>query len=182
MINDVATLQSMVKKRDAIIADLTERVNKDTDGANIDYEELVIQLKAANGEIARLEEELQICISHNNDKFEEVDTLKKQLSDATDDKNELEDKLSVEDAKASLKALKEGKGVFMGKSAEDYENEIKILQADLAAAKEMAKGSFIDKNEQIKLLEEKLAMCDKAYKEKLGILSTINEISGYKEP
>ena len=38
-----------------------------------------------------------------------------------------------------------------------YENRIEELEADLEAAKKMASGEFLDKNEQIALLEEKNA-------------------------
>ena len=161
MINDIPTLQSMVKKRDEIIAKMKEDLERQpveidaletmTDNAKaaaIDYEELCIQLKAANGEIARLEEQLDTlrkthdtCLEDKNTLYDEVKDLQKELKDATDDKNELEDKLDILPIPPYNKEMEE-----------QYQSKIKLL-------------------------EEKLALCDKYYNKAQKKLFKINDLS-----
>ena len=157
MINDVSTLQSMVKKRDEIIKGYREQLDniEEPTGADIDYEELVIQLKAANGEIARLEEQLDTlrkthdtCLEDKNTLYDEVKDLQKELKDATDDKNELEDKLADTAEPALLhERLKE--------SYEKFDSLVKEKE----------------------LIEEKLALCDKYYNKAQKKLFKINDLS-----
>lgn len=148
MIEDIPTLQTMVKKRDAIIAEMKEQQTP----ADIDYEELVIQLKAANGEITRLEEEniqlrKEVEASIGDLEVDQLTTtiadLQKQLDQQTADRNELEDKLDILPIPPYDKEFEER-----------YQK-----QAD-----------------KIKLLEEKLALCDSYYKESQLKLKTIREV------
>lgn len=133
-ITDVGQLQNMVKKRDSIIVELKGEL-KPVTAESIDYEEVCIQLKAATYEITRLEEELLIC-QGARDHWEVI--AKKSGDDAIELSKQL-DQQTAEEAKKGLEALKAGDLTIVGKTQTDYENEIKLL-------------------------EEKLALCDKFYK------------------
>ena len=144
MIEDIPTLQNMVKKRDEIIKSLQEKLDSlRNQGATGDYEELCIQLKAATGEITRLEGLHQGCREalgqqrEGNDKWEvickdlqeELLKTQKQLDQECDSNVKLEDKLKEASEGITIKAVPD------------------------------------KREEQIKLLEEKLAVCDAWYKE-----------------
>ena len=148
MIEDIPTLQNMVKKRDAIIAEMKEQQTP----ADIDYEELVIQLKAANGEITRLEEEniqlrKEVEASIGDLEVDQLTTtiadLQKQLDQECDNNAELEDKLDILPIPPYDKEFEER-----------YQK-----QAD-----------------KIKLLEEKLKTCDGYYK---NLLANTQEVKKF---
>ena len=156
-VTDVGQLQNMVKKRDEIIAELVERAklhtmkdleliaikDQDADAISIDYEELVHQLKAATGEITRLEGELTDCKTFNSELIEKnkaevaafgltIAKLESQLDQECNSNAELEDK--------------------MGNLANFKSNKDET---------------------QIRVLEEKLAMCDGAYKKQAELIAEI---------
>jgi len=150
MIEDISTLQHMVRKRDDIIATLQERLDARESGEQIDYEELVLQLKAATGEITRLEEELanethtrkQIGNEYDN-LVTEFNKLEQQLDQECDTNAELEDKIS--DIDGTIGQI-------------TREGDIEIL---------------LRKNQ---VLEEKLAICDEYYNNEVRRVKGISEL------
>ena len=142
--------------------------------AEIDYEELCIQLKAATGEITRLEDKLTKTEDfllnkdtlHKEGQERNAD-LRKQLDQEVANANKI---IDLSDENEMLK-IKLNQRLAPSQLEEQLEIKIERLEADLEVA------SFIDKNEQIKLLEEKLALCDEFYKTLQGRFMAIKVIT-----
>jgi len=161
---DIPTLQSMVKKRDSIIAELRmvptiavgdtlqTELEKEHEALKADYESCCVQLKARDGDNSRLHEELGIYKRDYEQLKKLYDANVQQLDQESDSNAKLEDQLANTPPGWSATI------------SEEYEKKITFLEDDLEAAKKMAEGAFIDKNEEIKLLQEKLVLCDKFYK------------------
>jgi len=177
MIEDIPTLQNMVKKRDTIIteqkltiAELEGSQQERDDPKFIDYEELVIQLKGANGETARLEEELDVlrkthdtCLADRDSFAAEFKECQKILIQEQADRSEIEDKLTAFTPDGTIGQVKrEGDLEIINKAHEQIKDFDQINLKRL---------------EQIKILEEKLALCDKAYQTARAKLGQINKLS-----
>ena len=140
--NDIPTLQNMLKKRDEKIADLEllgenegdyTALLQEYDNLKNDYQELVLLCKSKDGDIARLEGEL-------NALTKELNHTQEQLDKECDLNVELEDK------------IKELEGQKAGELTEQDKNELKLLQ-------------------------EKLALCDKYYKKESAQLRQFLELA-----
>lgn len=187
---DIPTLQSMVRKRNSIIAEMksisadiipaeTSLLMQDHDDLKADYHHCCVQLKARDGEIKRINEVLDARCKEYDELAKLYDANVKQLDQESDSNASLEDQITAVEAKAGLEAMKKDKGYFIGKTAEDYENEIKELEDKIKASAVMipiTDSSLEAKDLEIKLLQEKLALCDEWYRKNQGKLRAIQEI------
>lgn len=186
--NDITSLQSMVRKRDSIIAEIraassisvsvnTKALLDDHATLKADYESCCEQLKARDGDVKRLEDRKKKLAETNSLLLgsDEASHLKMMLLQRQTEYDEL-NKLYQE----NVKQLDQESD-----SNVELEDDITILKKAIKDRTIKSEDIIMEvvpdkRDEEIKLLQEKLALCDEWYKVLESEMNEVKEISSRK--